>query len=241
MFPLSHIYVSTQVTGRKDPLLILGSVLPDIAWTSKSSIGREKIHNSPQQVKDYFALKNPELSDLTLGFNLHSGVNQGADYFSDDHEIGFAITEGRKIRSDVLALGEGFTDRTSLVIAHNFIEAGIDLNLLSSHSEILELYKTIDSDLIGKIIKPLSEYLGIDQGIIHSEITNFFQFVGPSMYDDERVVADRISRLISERLAITTTETGVLDLLRHAREMEKTNYLGFLDNAVTHMKKRFQS
>src|SRR3989344_1230866 len=100
MLPLSHIYVSTKVTRRKSPLLVFGSVLPDVSWTSKSEIGRDQIHYTPKELYEYISKNCPQLKDLALGVRLHSNVDKGADYYSDDLDVGFAKVEGRKIESE---------------------------------------------------------------------------------------------------------------------------------------------
>lgn len=143
MFALSHIYVSTRVTGRSDPLLVFGSVLPDIAWTSSSAIGRDEIHNSPQKFYDFVKLKYPEFVDLAIGVKLHSQVGKGADFFSDGDagNEGFAYKEGKTVESRVAVLLGGEMGKQSKVLSHNFIEAAVDLNLYESKPEMFDVYK----------------------------------------------------------------------------------------------------
>jgi len=137
MFPLSHIFVSTVTTKRKDPLLVFGSVLPDVSWTSKSEIGRDQIHYAPRELYEYISKNKPELIDLALGVKLHSNVDKGADYYSDDTETGFAKVEGRKIEDDVARMLNEEKGERTLGTAHSFIEASVDILLNRAKPEIL--------------------------------------------------------------------------------------------------------
>ena len=105
MFPLSHIYISTKVTGRSSPLLVIGSVLPDLATISSEGylIG-EKIHNSPMEFFAFVDSKYNNLVSLAIGVVLHSQVGRGADFYSDDEKVGYAVAEGKKVTADVAKL-----------------------------------------------------------------------------------------------------------------------------------------
>ncbi len=145
MFPLSHIYVSTKVAGKESDLLILGSVIPDLAWFSEPL--RDALHSSPAEFWDFVKDKYPDSLDLALGVKLHSQINKGADYYSDDNEIGYAKINGRKIIkkvTEVLNIEEG---QQALGLSHSFIEAAIDLLLAEKNSSLPKQSRKIKVDI----------------------------------------------------------------------------------------------
>lgn len=91
MLPLSHTYINHKLTGSKDPLLIFGGVLPDISTASGGKLSQDLLHNNPDRFYDFVAQKFPRLLPLALGTKLHSAVNHGADFYSDNHETAMLI------------------------------------------------------------------------------------------------------------------------------------------------------
>lgn len=240
MLPLSHIYVSTKVTKRKSPLLVFGSVLPDVSWTSTSEIGRDQIHYAPKELYGYVVKNCPQLMDLALGVRLHSNIDKGADYYSDDLEIGFAKIEGRKIESKTAdLLGEEKSEK-SLVLAHNFIEASVDILLNESRPEILELYrKSVESINLDEISLCLSKYLHLDKEVVSSEIGRFLNFVGPVAYVSKESLVDRMLVLVKQRRGKDVDRDRTEKILQEAAELMKDKYQGYLDNAIENMRKDF--
>lgn len=238
MLPLSHTYVSTKVTGRKDSLLIFGSVLPDIATTSKGEVGRDKIHYSPKEFYEFVKAKFPGLLDLAVGVRLHSNVDKGADYYSDDTEIGFAKIEGEKITKDVGKLLEMDDEKINLVLAHNFIETGVDLNLRETCPEVFDLYarslKEIDLKLVAVC---LSEYLGLGKGLVLKELGNFVEFLSPDHFlSVGNAAKGAVLPLIELRFGKRVDLKEAERILTTAKEITKNNFLDYLDHAVEKMK-----
>jgi len=235
MFPLSHIYVSTKVTGRQSPLLIFGSVLPDIATTSRNSIGRDKIHYAPNEFRQFVNSIFPELSDLAIGVDLHSHINQGADFYSDNSEIGFAYIFGRKMVRDVMSLLGIDDEPKSLVLAHNLIEAGVDINLNTDHSEVLTLWRNSLKEMdIKKVISCLSSYLSLPADQLESEINFFVDFLGPDSLISVETIVDRIALpLVSMRYGKVIDRNQTISILNTARDLTASDYMKLLDNAVS--------
>lgn len=242
MLPLSHIYVSTKVTKRKSPLLVFGSVLPDVSWTSTNEIGRDQIHYAPKELYEYVVKNCSQLMDLALGVRLHSNIDRGADYYSDDLEIGFAKVEGRKIEDETAnLLGEEKSEK-SLVFAHNFIEASVDILLNESRPEILELYrKSVESIDLDEISLCLSKYLHLDKEVVSSEIGRFLNFVGPVAYVSKESLVDRMLVLVKQRRGKDVDRDGTEKILQKAVELMRDKYQGYLDNTIENMQKDFST
>jgi len=242
MLPLSHAYVSTKVTGRKSPLLVFGSVLPDIASTSKQEISREEIHNSPKKFYDFVKTNFPDLVDLAVGVRLHSDVGKGADFYSDDNDTGFAKIEGRKIMADIKKLLDTDDEKIALSLAHSFIEAGVDLNLSDSHPEMRELFSDCMRELdLNRVNDCLSNFLAIDTKVVLKELKFFKTFLNPERLSSAERMIDGIVSLIEMRFGKTVESTLTLQILLGAKELTKDSYLNYLDEAVAKIKNVFQN
>ncbi len=240
MLPLSHTYVSTKVTGKKSPLLVFGSVLPDIAWMSLKGKAFEKIHNSPKDFYSFLVASNPDLVDLGMGVRLHSNVDRGADFYSDDTKVGFAVVEGRKIQSEVGKLLETDEARLSLVLAHNFIEAGVDLNLLEKYPEIPNIYKfvlSVDLDVVSECV---AKYLGLDKAMVREELGNFVGLLSPmNLSSPPNMVHGALLPLVKIIFKREVDANAALEILTKAREITKNTAMSYLDGAVREMRKDF--
>lgn len=242
MLPLSHIYVSTKVAKKKTPLLVFGSVLPDISWTSDSEIARDQIHYAPKEFYNYVSVHKPQMLDLALGVKLHSNIDKGADYYSDDATKGFAYLEGKKINSKVANILGVEPNEKSLVLSHNFVEAGVELNILDTNPELLKLYKkSMDALNLDEVSLLLSEYLNKAAGVIILELKKFVGFFGPGAYSSDDSVAERIALLIKGRLHIEVDKAHVYEIIEEAQEMTRGAHLKYLDNAIAHMSRDFEN
>ncbi len=240
MLPLSHIFVATEVTKRKAPLLVFGSVLPDVSWTSKSEIGRDQIHYAPRELYEYIHKNNPELIDFALGVKLHSNVDKGADYYSDDTETGFAKVEGRKIEDDVSKLLDEEKGERTLVTAHSLIEVSVDMLLNKAKPEILSLYKDSIKEInFPEISLCLSHYLNLTQQTVSSEIASFLNFVGPEAYLSKETLLDKLIILLSQRRGKKVDRKETERILEKAIGIMKNKYVNYLENAINNIKTDF--
>jgi len=241
MLPLSHTYVSIKVTNKKSPLLIFGSILPDIATTSAQQIGRDKIHNSPKELYDFININYPQLIDLGLGIKLHSQVDGGADFYSDDLQVGYAKLEGEKISADVADLLEVPKGDVSLVLAHNFIEMAVDLHLYQNNRDIWNTYdlaiEKVKIDL-PRIAECLGCYLNMEQSLILNELNNLVMFLNPQSIISKEIAVEKIALpLIKLRFKKDVSVKKALEIADRALIITKPSYKEFLDNAVIEVRK----
>lgn len=220
---------------------MFGSVLPDIATTSKGGIGRDKIHYAPKEFYQFASEKFPELLDLAIGVRLHSNIGKGADFYSDDTETGYAKVNGREISSDVARLLEIEDGPVSLVLAHNFIETGIDLNLRYSHPEILDIYRKGMGEIIfSPIVTCLSEYLGNGSDEVKEELLNLANFLSPDhLVSLEDAVGAIVLPLIELKFQKKVDPGLALKIAQKAVDIAKPTYLQFLDKTVQQIKLDF--
>ena len=241
MLPLAHTYVSTKATGKTTPLLIFGSILPDIATVSSQHFDRDKIHNSPRELFEFIKSNYPDLLDLALGVRLHSQIDKGADFYTDDWDIGYAYLNGKNISNDVadmLGLPNG---KISAVLAHNFIELAIDLHLYQNQIEIWNTYKRGLEEItknFSEISQCLGSYLELDANIIIQELNGLIIFYSPDKFiSKESAITKGTLPLIKLRLNKDVSKEKALAILNKALEITKSTYQQFLDNTVTEVRK----
>lgn len=240
MFPLSHIYVSTKVTEKESDLLVLGSVIPDLAWFSMPLRG--VLHNEPDKFLDFVKEKYPDFLDLALGVRFHSQIGQGADYYSDDEEIGFAKINGRKILKEVakaFGIKEG---QQTLGFSHNFIEAAVDLLIAKKFPLLVKIYKqAIDGDSVDKTAEVVSAFLGKDVILVKAELKNFFVFFSPENISTvtgicSSTVTPYLERILQKKIGYNQ----ILNVLEQSKMLVKDSFLQFLDETVRKMKVDFK-
>lgn len=240
MFPLSHIYVSTKVTEKESDLLVLGSVIPDLAWFSEPLKGA--LHNQPDEFFDFIKEKCPDFLDLALGVKLHSQVGKGADYYSDNEEVGYAKVNGRKIIKSVteaLGIKEG---QQALVLSHNFIEAVVDLLLAEKFPFLPKTYqRAIDSEANHKAAAMVSTYLGKDVVLVDTEMKKLFDFFSPENVSSVTgVCSNAVVPFLEKTLGKKLNFEQILGVLNQSEELVKDSFLPFLDETVEQMKVDFK-
>ena len=242
MFPLSHVYVSTKVMGRKSHLLVFGSILPDVSWSSRSAIGRDQIHYAPKKFYEFVIENFPDLKDLGIGVRLHSQIDKGADYYSDDEMVGFAKIEGKKIQEEVAKLLDIQDPVASLVVAHNFIEAGVDLNVRENFLDVWELYKRVMAEVdLKSISQCLAKYLDLKENIVLDELNEFCQFVSPQHLSTlESMVQGMVVPMGKVRWNKEVDAKAAEEILKKAKQIVENRFREFLDGAADQMKVDFK-
>jgi hypothetical protein len=239
MMPLSHVHVSTQVAGRKNSLLVFGSVLPDISFSSDSAILRAELHDSPMKFMNFVKENFPELSELAVGVRLHSGIDKGADYYSDNKEAGFALRDAEQIWEEVAAMLGSPKDERSLTLGHNFIEAGVDLNLAQSRPELEGIYLDALAEIdVQAISLCLSKYVSKEQDQVTKLLNSFLEMAKGVGLPSK--MAEFIFRpLINARMGAKAKDEDILNLIKKSVAITAPNYERYLQAAIDNMKRDF--
>jgi len=241
MLPLAHTYIATKVTGRKDDLLLFGSVLPDITLTSSRRINEDMMHKSPQQFYGFIKKSYPEFLDLALGIMLHSEESKGADIYTDDQGRGFAYKKGRHLSNDVAALLKMEPGEVSLQLSHNFIEGALDLLLAINHPDIITTYRDVQRNVAPSLIsKSLADYLGLTQQDVEKELEFFKDFLSYKHLSTKEGMVDGIGKpLIKMLMNIDVDRAEAVKLFGKAVTLIEEGCLQFLDDTVNKMKVTF--
>jgi hypothetical protein len=158
MFPLVHIYCTKSIVENASPLLLFGSIFPDIEATGIFGYGT--INNNVVEFSNYIKQNYPDLTDFAEGLLFHEEP-KGVDRFVHG-ENGYAYVKGREIMPFV----EEYFPEGTLEKSHNYIELAIQILLVGKHPEIQgELRPVLESSrkVSNKIAKVLSEFFRVDK------------------------------------------------------------------------------
>lgn len=173
MFHHTHVYVATKLYQSKDPLLILGSFLPDLAVMGiiKWDGGLHGAKSTASFSK--FIQKYPSSTSLYKGVLAHNILD---DYtHTNYHGVpGYAFQNNDKLVNQIKKYYDLDKDRAK-GIAHNYIESAVDIMLLKDHSEVQGLIKKIvKTKTRDEIINLCSSYFKIDKNEFSKALLEFY-------------------------------------------------------------------
>ncbi|MFH1787928.1 MAG: hypothetical protein ABH834_00940 [Candidatus Altiarchaeota archaeon] len=156
MFPLVHIYCTKRIVGDASPLLLFGSIFPDIEATGVFSYGT--INDNVVGFSNFIKDNHPDLRDFAEGLLFHEEP-KGVDRFVHG-ENGYAFVKGRIIVPFV----ERHFPKGALEKSHNYVELAVQVLLVEEHPEIQdELQRVLESSrrVSSKIAEALSGFFGV--------------------------------------------------------------------------------
>lgn len=240
MFPLSHVYISTEASGKRNDAIVIGSAIPDMAWISPFL--KNRLHNEPGEFWKFIKDNHPQLIDVALGLKLHSPISGGADYYSDDDKVGYAKVMGKNISADVADIFAIENDYSALNFAHNFIEAAIDLNIQKPFPWIAQIYHAAISNVekLG-IAGMLANYLHIDTALVADELQKYFtRFSADNLSSAESIAKNIITPLIASLgFGVPADELRVIALLKESQTLISGSFLTFMSEVVSKIKVNF--
>jgi hypothetical protein len=240
MFPLVHIYAATEVSKKKTPLIVIGSVLPDVVWVDRKTFSPEKLHDDLDDLYSYLETNQKDMLDLALGMKLHSN-KVGADKYSHFYKGGYSYIKGRELIPDLKRIIKSNEDKKLSGLSHNFIEAALDLSLLQDEPDILDLYKSSINEVdLGKISKLISDFSKIDYERLYMAVQMLFGLLSfNNLNSDERIAKEILPKLIKLSFGKDVDSSGVLEVLRNAVEVTKDEYKDLFNEMIFEMKKDF--
>lgn len=126
---LGHPLVTTEVCGRMNPDLVLGSYLPDIVpFVPNTVFEFEEIHEGGLEFLKYLEEHAPERRDIALGMLCHS-AQHGADKYSRMLENQFE--EHRDELGEKIAVASNISlEMAKKARFHNYLWWGFDVQIL---------------------------------------------------------------------------------------------------------------
>lgn len=177
MFPITHICFAEKVMGFRDNSVILGAVYPDIVITG--CLDYKQTHYCGFELFDYLKCN---CSSFAKAMITHTVNPKGLDYYGDENyksELkGYCFQKAQQIVRKVIAacnIPESF----GLWKAHNFIEMGIELNVIEKYQGLVEeLHKSfLDRDVIKHISGYIESYYGLKKNKIYDSFNQFSQYI----------------------------------------------------------------
>ncbi len=154
MFFNAHTYYSIKRNSDvAEPMRIVGALLADSALTGV--ISWTDLHNKTA-IKDFAESLGKDEAPLGNGLMDHYELDlRSHDTFQND--AGYAFSHQTQRLRELVAQACGFdTPEQARGIAHNFIEAGVDVNLLRSDGHVQGLVReslsAVDIELISKYV-----------------------------------------------------------------------------------------
>lgn len=177
MFPITHIWFAEKIMGFRDPSLVLGAIFPDIVITD--CLDYKQTHYCGFELYDYLIHDCPNFAKAMI---THTVNPKGLDYYGDEcyksGYKGYCFQKGRLIVNQVIDacnIPESF----GLWKAHNFIEMGIELNIMDGNPDINEeLHRAfLDSTAIKQVAEPIEDYYGLRRNEIMESFKRFSQYI----------------------------------------------------------------
>lgn len=143
MKALGHIFVSSRALD-KSLLSAQGSLLPEsVPYIPNNIFKWEEIHEGGEKLLEFCQKNKPDYIDLALGLMSH-GINFGADKLNDRcwrGGEGYSHQKKHPLIDEVFMIHSGITYEQAKGLAHNYIEIGIDYNIMRNYPDIVAFSK----------------------------------------------------------------------------------------------------
>lgn len=237
MFPHTHIYATKKIIGNPDSLLVYGSVLPDIAITR--ILDWDTVSKKAEGFRTWLNEKDKKCADLGLGMMLHE-FPCGIDRFthtSFDGGPGYAFKNSKEIIEDV-SICCGINSDKARVIAHNFIETGVELLVIKENPNIPELLKNMIDDIdMARVAKYFAGFYGLSDKEVSGAIESYNKFLTREDYGSVegsvKIWENMIGRLFGTKIDADKTKK----VIERSVEIIKPTYEDFLFRAVESCKR----
>ncbi|HLD15921.1 MAG TPA: hypothetical protein VJB94_05065 [Candidatus Nanoarchaeia archaeon] len=243
MFPHTHTYAAREIAGRSSNLLVLGSILPDLAVTG--IVDDWNIGESALEFRNWLSDRDKNFTDLGLGMMLHE-FPCGIDRFTHTNYNGgdgYAYANGRQILSNVsdcfrvmgfLKLSEDKVRRLS----HNFIETGVEFLILKDNPELVNiLRRAVDNVNIEKCVKYFSEFYGIKDTKVAQAFSAFDTFIKEPDYTSVDGLVEMWKLIAKQKTGLGINVENVRRTIQKSIEIVKPTYSRFISDAISSCKK----
>lgn len=231
MFAQAHVYFANEITKSKDPNLLFASIFPDVAWISRGKIDRNKIHSEYA-----YSLKlDSKFSPIVEGLRYHLAL----DHFTHDYKGGYAFKSASEIDVEVADLLKIEKGRDSLLMAHNYIEAALELCLVDKFPQVLDLYRDMMSKADKKLfIEYSSKYLDVTEKVADKVISSYIKEVSPQRMSSFKGLSEyMLPNLVGLKFSKEVDIEKSRKILKKAVEIITPTYIDFLNHAINSTKK----
>lgn len=175
MFPITHIWFSRRVLGYINNMTVLGSVFPDAV---KSCLTYDQTHNIGWGLYEYLREYEDQYLDFVRAVFTHTVYPKGLDFYSDekyrDGYKGYCFQKAAVIEKEVIEACN-IPDSFGLWKAHNFIEMGIEMNIVEAETGLIDIFckGLADIGLVRNLSSRLDSYYRLEEGSMESCLHKF--------------------------------------------------------------------
>lgn len=178
MFYNAHVFVASKLYGYDEKLILVGSILPDVAITR--IIGWENGLHGKENIRKFskFVKRNSSsLSELCKGIVAHS-ILDDFTHKNYNNNIGYAYQNNSKLSEIIIKYYKLDNEATSSTIAHNYIESAVDIVLLQEHSQLqLKIKNAVEQMDINSISNLLGLYFATSKEKFRYALIKYFKLV----------------------------------------------------------------
>jgi hypothetical protein len=223
MFFHAHTYFSIKRNnGVAPPLRIFGALLADsaltgvVSWTDLHD--KDTLEAFTSQLRSADAQLGPGLMDhYELDLRSHDAF---------DGDTGYAFSHQTQQLRELVARACGFdAPEQARGIAHNFIEAGVDIHLLSYDSQLQgELRRALDAVDIEPVAQYVAKFFRADAAKTLTKLTTYRDFMMKYDLQDQKEWVKLWEEIIYMLLKKEANKHAVGEALRLAVELTAKDY-----------------
>lgn len=231
MFAHSHAFYAQQTIDAPDPGYLIGSVLPDAGLTG--SFDWKALHSLG--TIDQFAAK---YSSSEQAQRAAAGMRSHCELDLRSHETwvsdgGYAFIKQTSELQEAVAKACGLTEDADISqIAHNFIEAGVEFNLLHvdpPQSKVLN--NAVNGYDLIELSEQLAAFFETDTEVMFERLTHYYELITKydlSQFESWQGLWHDINLL---RAQTDTDHEHVAQAMRLSIELTKSDYGAVLEHA----------
>jgi hypothetical protein len=230
MFPMTHIWFSRKVLGYSNNMTVLGSIFPDTVI--KCCLTYDQTHRIGWGLYEYFRNNAEKYLDFAKSVATHTVNPKGLDFYGDEEYgsgyKGYCFQKAAMIEKEVIEACN-IPAEFGLWKAHNFIEMGIEMNLINSEKELVSLLHDglKDTDLIHELSYHLNGYFGLKDASVADCFGKFTGFM--ELRDISSLAfAERYNTQMQVKHDIKIDILKCSDIIEKSRAIVQEDYESFI-------------
>ncbi|OGO78344.1 MAG: hypothetical protein A2Y23_12200 [Clostridiales bacterium GWB2_37_7] len=235
MFPITHIWFAEKVMGFRDNSLILGAIFPDIVISG--CLDYKQTHYCGFGLYNDLVESNQTFAKAMI---THTVDPKGLDYYGDENyksgNKGYCFQKGQLIVDQVIDacnIPEGF----GLWKAHNFIEMGIELNIIDNQQILLsDLHRAFqDYAAIEQAAWLIEDYYTLRRNEIVESYKKFSQYIELDKSDCHTMAA-KYNLQMQSKHSISIDVEKTAEIIDRCRSLIKSDFQEFIQYCSINVK-----
>ena len=233
MFPLTHIWFCRRLQGSLTNEEVLGSIFPDIVITK--CLDYTDTHHCTAVLPQYLKSRGQEA--FAKAMMTHTVDPNGLDYFGDEFfkssiEKGYCFQKAAPIVEGVIQACN-IPEDYGLWKAHNFIEMGIEINLVDNNPELPEIMHNALKDPIAiqEASQVLEDYYKLDAGTIKRAFGEFSELIELKEVNSRNLAAKYDLQMYTKHGIHIDIERSA-KLIEASRSIVRSDFNEFIDYCI---------